>query len=654
MELFHAQCGVFFSSPENFPVSYRYGGAFYTGFPRNTAVKKRFLDGNMTEILLEGTLDSGLTLMAECTEYRDYPALEWTVYASSANPGAILEDFKGADMVFNGPDPVLVSNNGDFCSAEGYTPARTVLKEGVTFTQAPVGGRPCDRAFPYQRLLFKGWGVSIAIGWPGQWNCAWKGLKHGASFTAGQETVHTTLKAGEVFRSPRMALVYFTGNEERGVNVWRRWYRAHVLPRRMGEPVKPAMAFYYHGGPVEFTRSTEENQLKNIKYVKDHIKGAGVWWIDAGWYPAKNAKGEDDWASTTGTWSPDPKRYPNGFGPVGRAVKDAGMDFLVWFEPERVRPGTWLAKEHPEWMLKTKSPQDNMLLDLTNPGCHAWLCNHILGLIRESGIQCYRQDFNFKPLQFWRDNEAPDRQGMVENLYVQGYLKYWDFLLTEEPNLWIDSCSAGGRRNDLETMRRSVPLHPTDYGYGYHHINQAFRHTLYSWLVYVRSFTISWDENNEYFDPAKVSEKPSADNFKLVNGFAVMTIGFDVQDLEAVEKDIPYFNKMLAIFRPFSKLALNGDFYALTENHRDNKKWTVFQFNEPGTGRGALQVLRNNQSPDGSLRVFPRGLDREAAYVMTNEETGERYEISGQAACEQGLQFTQPVRSGAVWFYEKL
>jgi alpha-galactosidase len=516
-----------------------------------------------------------------------------------------------------------------------------------------VGGRPCDRAFPYQRLLFKDWGVSIAIGWPGQWKCAWKGLKTGASFTAGQEIVHTTLKKGEVFRTPRMALVYFTGNEERGINVWRRWYKAHVLPRRMGEPVKPALGFVYHGGPVEFTRSTEENQIKYSKYVKDHVKGADVWWLDAGWYPAKNKKGEDDWYTTTGTWSPDPKRYPNGFGPVGKAVKDAGMDFLVWFEPERVRPDTWLAKEHPEWMLKTKQAQENMLLNLTNAECHSWLCNHIVKLIKESGIKCYRQDFNFEPLRFWRDNEEPERQGMVENQYVQGYLKYWDFLLTEVPDLWIDSCASGGRRNDLETMRRSVPLHPTDYGYGYHHINQAFRHTLYSWLVYVRSFTNSWDENNTYFDPSKISEKPSMDNFKLVNGFAVMTIGFDVQDLEAVEKDIPYFNKMLTIFRPFSELALNGDFYALTENHRDNKKWTVFQFNEPETGRGALQVLRNNQSPDASITVFPLGLDEEASYSMVNEETGEKYEISGKAACNQGLKFTQPVRSGAVWFYKK-
>jgi hypothetical protein len=61
------------------------------------------------------------------------------------------------------------------------------------------------------------------------------------------------------------------------------------------------------------------------------------------------------------------------------------------------------------------------------------------------------------------DFASLDRQGMTDNLHVQGYLAYWDALRRRRPNLVIDSCASGGRRNDLETMRRAVPLHPTDY-----------------------------------------------------------------------------------------------------------------------------------------------------------------------------------------------
>ena len=52
-------------------------------------------------------------------------------------------------------------------------------------------------------------------------------------------------------------------------------------------------------------------------------------------------------------------------------------------------------------------------------------------MIDDEGIDLYRQDYNIDPLPFWRNNDAPDRQGITENKYVVGYLAYWDGLLAE-------------------------------------------------------------------------------------------------------------------------------------------------------------------------------------------------------------------------------
>ena len=75
----------------------------------------------------------------------------------------------------------------------------------------------------------------------------------------------------------------------------------------------------------------------------------------------------------------------------------------------------------------------------------------------------YRQDFNIDPLPYWRAADAPDRQGITEMKYVEGYLAYWDELLKRHPKMFIDSCSSGGRRNDVETLRRAVPLLRSDW-----------------------------------------------------------------------------------------------------------------------------------------------------------------------------------------------
>src|SRR5207253_11022667 len=80
----------------------------------------------------------------------------------------------------------------------------------------------------------------------------------------------------------------------------------------------------------------------------------------------------------------------------------------------------------------------------------------------EQGIDLYRQDFNFSPLSIWRANDAEDRQGITEIRHLTGYLAYWDELRRRHPNLLIDTCASGGRRNDLETLRRSVPLWRSD------------------------------------------------------------------------------------------------------------------------------------------------------------------------------------------------
>ena len=136
---------------------------------------------------------------------------------------------------------------------------------------------------------------------------------------------------------------------------------------------------------------------------------------------------------------------------------------ILWFEPERVTQGSWIDQHHPEWLLGPDGK--DKLLDLGNPEAWHWLADHVSGMIADTGIDVYRQDFNFPPLQIWRGHDAPDRQGITEIKHVEGYLAYFDELRRRFPNLLIDTCASGGRRNDLETLRRAVPLWRSDYPY---------------------------------------------------------------------------------------------------------------------------------------------------------------------------------------------
>ena len=127
------------------------------------------------------------------------------------------------------------------------------------------------------------------------------------------------------------------------------------------------------------------------------------WWIDAGWYACS------DWPQI-GTWTPDPTRYPHGFRPISELAHAKGMGLIVWFEPERVTPGTFLYTNNPAWLLGRDGEQK--LLNLGNADARQWLTDYVDAMLRREGIDLYRQDFNIDPLSYWRANDAPDRQGL--------------------------------------------------------------------------------------------------------------------------------------------------------------------------------------------------------------------------------------------------
>jgi alpha-galactosidase len=642
-----AQC--YLANAAGLPVSFKLDGKPVRGIPKEwrPVARRRILDANIVETVFEGSDPAtGLHLRVECAEYRDYPVVEWVAWFGNQgqDPTPVISDILALDGAFAGFGAVLWNCNGDFCNAEGYTPRETPLPAEATARFAPNGGRPCDGAFPYYRLVFQNWGLALAIGWPAQWAAQFKGVAAGVEVRAGQEKTSLRLLPGERIRTPRMTILAWAGDSSRAVNLWRRWYLAHVLPRPNGQPMRPCLACAATDEGEEFTAATEENQVRYIGKFIQHGIHPDVWWIDAGWYPCYNEQRERKWW-LTGTWEPDPERFPRGLKPISDCAARAGADLLVWFEPERVVPGSKLDREHPEWLLKLAEGDSNRLLYLGNPACRQWFTDYVCELIRDNGIKIYRQDHNFSPLEHWRKNDAPDRQGMNENLHVQGYLQFWDDLLARNPGLWIDSCASGGRRNDLETMRRSVPLHYTDFGYGDHPVKLAFHRTLYEWIPYFKECTLAWDlQGNSRFDHA-------VDSYSYHCGLAPML--FATVDIRRDDYDFAGAGKMIAIWRRAAGLILQGDYYQHTPFHRSPREWVAWQFDCPETGRGLVQGIRLPEAPQETITIQPRGIDPDAKYCFENPESGETREIPGKDLINAGFTLALPPRSGAIWFYRK-
>ena len=638
-----------FADPGALPISFVLDGVPVRGIPASwhPTSRRRTIDANIVETLFEGThAESNLQVRVEYSVYRDYPVVEWVAWLTNVGtqPTPMISDIQAMDAMFSGAAPVLHHGTGDPCTEASFTTHHTVLGPDDTLEFAPIGGRPCDGASPYYRVVFDGCGFSLAVGWPGQWASAFSGRADGVEIRAGQEKTNLRLLPGESIRTPRMTALSWNGDASRAVNLWRRWYRAHVLPRPRGRPLRPLLACLGTDEGVEFIGATEQNQLSFIEKAKRHGLDFDVWWIDAGWYPCYNAELERrDW-HVTGTWGPDPDRFPNGMKSISDAAAKHGGELLLWFEPERVRAGTWIETEHPEWLLSI--PDSDGLLNLGDPECRQWLTDHVCQLIEEHGFTIYRQDFNFiVALDAWRGNDADDRQGITENLHVQGYLQFWDDLLARNPGLWLDSCASGGRRNDLETMRRSVPLHYTDFGYGDLPIKLAFHRTMFEWIPYFKDCTVAWDIGGRTrFDH-------DVDRFAYHCGMAAMLML--TMDLRRDDYDFALAAELVAIWRKAAPFMLNGDFYAHTPDHRDPAQWAAWQFDCPDTGCGFLQAFRLPQAPQESIKVRPFAIDPVATYILTDPEASRTMHVAGAALIDDGFCFDLPERSAAIWFYAK-
>jgi alpha-galactosidase len=624
-------------------VSFAYGGTpsseLLAGWQKAPLETRQLPDGSTQHALTWTDPRTGLEVRLVSKVCADFPEVEWTAYLKNEGsaPTPIIEHLLGIDAAFGRApaEAVLRTTQGDNYSAASYQPSEYPLA-GEARSFEPTGGRPTNGAWPYFNVDYGQSGVIVALGWPGQWQARFGREKNEVWARGGQETTHLKLEPGEEIRTPLVALLFWKGEGWiQGQNLWRHWFLAHNIPRPGGNlppldtMICPPVLYTSAAGVIKFLDTYLDQGVKT-----DYL------WVDAGWYPTKH-----DWFAATGvgSWDPDPERYPKGVREVSDYAHSKGMKFVLWYEPERVYRGSYLWDNHPDWLLHwnegDKDHQDLRLLNLGNPAALKWLVNKISTSITEQGVDVYRQDFNVDPLQTWVNNDAPDRQGLTENLYVQGYLAYWDALLRQHPGLMIDSCASGGRRNDLETMRRGVPLLRSDYqapglpgsdGSMTTDVfdgNQGHTYGLTLWLPFYGT--------GEYADDLYSARSHLC---------PWMGIGVHLDTLDWTD-----LRRQLADHTAIAKY-FYGDYYPLTPYSLSEKAWVAWEFYRPAEKDGAIQAFRHEDNPDVTVALKLQHLDPSARYEFTDLDTGKTSRFSGQELMAKGLSVSAAAPRTALIF----
>jgi len=649
--------GAFLESRvDRLPFAFRYDGResrdFLPRWKRSTEITDT--DTGRRVCLRWVDADTALEVRMDAVIYRDFPAVEWVLRFRNdgERPAPILEDVRPLDATLaTSPDAdqnlQLHYNRGTNIAAahlpgpEDFQPAKTVVRTGERRRFVPYGGRPSDTVLPFFNLVGDAGdsGLFLGIGWTGEWAATFARDDAGAtSLVAGIRRMRASLEPGEEIRTPAILVMSWRGDGvAAGHNQFRRLLLNHYTPHLGGKPVVPPISAGPHA-VIPFEQTTEANLLRCIDTISSHGLPVDTFWLDAGWYSCPQQP--SGWDKTTGTWKPDPTRFPRGLRPIADAAKRHGMDLLVWFEPERVMPGTWLADNHPEWLLEPadllperryQSADRFRLLDFGNSAALAWAKGYFSAFVREQGVRIFRMDCNLHPVLYWQNDEPPHRVGMRETRHVMGLYEFWDALAAENPGLKLDVCAGTGSRIDFEVMRRAMNLTRADGAWWKPVPDQAKTLGHAPWTPHTGIGAVS----DVAYDFRSGMGAVFCANFNY--------LGDDEAAWDRWKSLLQTVNELREIYV--------GDFYPLTPWSLAEEDVAAWQYHRPDLCKALVQVFRRSSAtmPSEGYRFRLEGLDSAATYTVTDLDAPQKsVRRSGAELMTEGLLVVLPQQPQAA------
>ena len=264
--------------------------------------------------------------------------------------------------------------------------------------------------------------------------------------------------------------------------------------------------------------------------------------------------------------------------------------------------------------------------------------------IDKLNISVYRQDFNFHPLAYWRKYDTEDRKGITEIKHINGLYRLWDALLEKYPYLLIDNCASGGRRIDIETLRRSVPLWRSDAQCPANpvpEITQAHAASHSMWMPYSGTSAGRVWFDTYRFRSAYAPAMSTNFTFSERN-----TFGDDPKKMAWLKNMCEEYLRI----RPY----LSKDVYPLTLPSDTKDIWSAIQYHDTETDSGVIIAFRRENSPYKEANFPLFGLSADKNYVF-EEVGGEKLTGNGCELMDEGLTLTiNAKRDSKVYFYRTI
>ncbi len=396
------------------------------------------------------------------------------------------------------------------------------------------------------------------LGWSGNHRFHAEAMSDGRRYLQAGELLmpgEVELAPGASYSTPTLYSTY----SNKGLNGISQNFHRHVRREivRFPEPgkVRPVHLNTWEG--IYFDHDPE--------YIVQMVRSAaeiGVerFIIDDGWF-----RGRNDDKAALGDWYLDEQKYPRGLQPIIDCVKDHGMEFGLWFEPEMISPDSDLYRAHPEWMLHTDgydqvTIRNQYVLNLQIPEAFDYVLGRLDSMLSEYDIRYIKWDMNRELVQPTHNHRA------AFHGQVQAYYRLVDEVRKRHPLVEIETCSGGGGRVDYEVLKRTQRFWASD-------CNDALeRQTIQRGASYFFPLEITGAHIG-----AKLCHTTGRQHNADFRGITALFghMGVELDPARASEEEKRGFAKYIALHKSLRHLLHTGNYFRCDTAHKESQAWGV-------------------------------------------------------------------------------
>lgn len=637
------------------------GGEAYPAFGRNsfdeTALSVTHADGNMsTELAVTGwRSDDRLTVITMKDRKYDffvdlcYRSSEgsdiietWTEIRNGEKKPVKMEQYASGVMTIRQEGAWLTHFHGAWGREAGMT--EEPLTEGLKTIVNYDGVRTAmdDRAEVMLSLDGKpqensGRVIGAALCWTGNYRLRIETRgKYRHTLLAGIDGLHTTytLKPGETFTTPVLALTYSEEGKGGVSRAFHRWGRNGQLHN--GTTLREILLNSWEGVYMNVNQEVCEQMMDGIKEL-----GGELFVVDDGWFGRKYRRTQDDKA--LGDWVTDTVKLPKGIPALVKAAEERGLKFGIWIEPEMTNNRSELFETHPDWVvahpareLSTGRGGTQLVLDLSNPKVQDFVVGIVDHLMKENPTLHYiKWDCNMSMHNFGSSYLTADRQSHLFVDYHLGLRKALERIRKAYPNLVIQLCSSGGGRVNWGALPYFDEFWVSD--------DTDAQQRLF----------IQWGTSH-FFPPMAMAQHVSASPnhqtgrvIPLKFRFEVaMTgrLGMEMKPSDLNDKEREYATKAVAFYKEIRPIVQLGDLYRLLSPY-ENRGFCSEMFVKEDKSEAVFFCFKfENYIGLETPRWHMAGLDPDATYQLNEFESPDRRSriegktFSGKFLMETGIE----------------